>query len=80
MNPRTPSGSHRVATDETREFGLLWEALGKQEKVMSELQKDLVEAKTHIAVLQLKASLWTIIGAFIATAMWFVKDLLSRRQ
>lgn len=79
MNPANrSSGSHRVATtDEEREIARLWEALDKQMATNEAMSDKLQKIQTDIAVLQLKASMWTVIGAFIATALWFIKEIIS---
>ena len=68
MNPRPTTKS---------ESDRLWEALDKLQHSIEENAKETAKNTTAIAVLQLKASLWTIVGAFIATAIWFVKELFG---
>ena len=79
MNPiKRSSGNHNVSEMErVAEVDALWRALEKQSDMIGGLQREINECKTHIAVLNLKASVWTIIGAFIATAMWFVKEIFT---
>ena len=76
--PKRPSGQHENVDGEVlNEITRLWQAMEKQNSVNERVQDRLNDHETRLTVLNLKSGLWMVVGSFVATALWFIKDLFS---